>query len=110
MFFHKEIHKVRFEVMSLLKKKMLIAPILAVALAFLLAGSVNFLPQNASQGHPTSVPNSTMAPLPTPAPVSQAALSGNIVPILFIVVAIVVGVVAAFLLFSEKNLNKEING
>ena len=104
----------RFEVMSLLKKKMLIAPILAIALAFLLAGSVSFLPQNASPGQPTpqptSVPNSTMTPLPTAAPVSQAAVSGNIFPILFIAAAIAIGVVAALLLFSEKNLNKEING
>lgn len=100
--------------MSLLKKKMLLAPILAVALAFLLAGSVSFLPENASQGppspQPTSFPNPSMVPLPTSPPVAQAALNGNIVPILFIVAALVVGVVTACLLFSEKTLNKEING
>ena len=100
--------------MNLLNKKMLIAPILAVTLAFLLAGTVSFLPQNASQGppapQPTSYPNSTMEPLPTTAPVAQSALNSNIVPILFIVAAIVVGIVTVCLLFSEKNLNKEING
>lgn len=100
--------------MRLLKKKMLLAPIFAVTLALLLAGAVSFLPQNASQGQPvpqpTSYPNSTMAPSPTSPPVAQAALNGNIVPILFIVAAIVVGIVTACLLFSEKNLNKEING
>jgi hypothetical protein len=100
--------------MSLQKKKMLLAPILAIALAFLLAGAVSFLPQNASSGQPspqpTSFSGSTMPPLPTTAPVSQGVSNGNIVPILFIVAAIVVGIVAALLLFSEKNLKKEING
>lgn len=99
--------------MSLLKKKMLLAPILAVTLALLLAGSVSFLPENPSQGQPspqpTSFPNPSIAPLPTSPPVAMAALNGNIAPILFIVVAIVVGIVTAYLLFSEKTLNKEIN-
>jgi HAMP domain-containing protein len=98
---------------------MLLAPVLAIALAFLLAGaisSLSFLPQSASQGQPspepTSFPNSTMAPLPTsqPAPQSVSPLNSNLVPILFIVAAIVVGVVAAILLFSEKTLNKETSG
>jgi len=91
------------------------APLLALALAFLLAGAVSFLPQNASQGppnpQPTSNPNSTMIPLPTSPPVAQTTtLSSNIVSILFAIAAIVVGIVAALLLFSEKNLKKEING
>ncbi len=34
--FHVQLYRVRFEIMNLLKKKMLLAPILAVALAFLL--------------------------------------------------------------------------
>ena len=106
--------KVRFEIMNLLKKKMLLAPILAIALAFLLTGSVSFLPQNASPAQASSqhnsFPSSTMAPLPTTAPVSQSAvLNGNIVPILFIIAAIFVGAVTAFLLFSEKSFKKEIN-
>ena len=92
---------------------MLLAPILAVTLAFLLAGSVSFLPQNASQGppvpQPTSFPGSTMPPLPTTAPVAQSSLNGNIVPILFGIAVVLVGAVTAFLLFSEKSLRKEIN-
>ena len=102
--------------MNLLNKKMLLAPILAVTLAFLLAGSVSFLPDNASQGQPspqpTSFPNPSLAPLPTSPPVAQTTspLNSNLVPILFAVAAIFVGVVTACLLFSEKTLNKEING
>ncbi len=99
--------------MNLLKRKILLAPILAVALAFLLAGSVSFLPENASQGQPmpqaTSVPTS-IVPIPTAVP--QAAgvtATGGIFSIVFAVAAVLVGVVAAFLLFSEKNLNKEID-
>lgn len=104
----------KVEIMSPLRKKMLFAPILAIALAFLLAGSVSFLPQDASQGppnpQPTSNPNSTMTPLPTSPPVAQTTpLSGNIVSILFAVAAIVVAIVAALLLFSERSLKKEIN-
>ena len=99
--------------MNLLKKKMLLAPILAVVLAFLLAGSVSFLPQNASTNppspQPTSFPGSTMPPLPSTAPVSQSAPNGNIAPFLFGIAAIFVGAVIAFLLFSEKSLKKEIN-
>ena len=98
--------------MSLIKKKMLLAPILAIALAFLLAGSVSFLPQNASHGQPipqpTSVPNSTMPPLPTTAPVSQGTSLSGISPVVFAVAAVIVGIVAALLFFSEKKLNKEI--
>ncbi len=91
---------------------MLFAPILAIALAFLLAGAVSFLPQDASQGppnpQPTSNPNSTMTPLPTTAP-TQSSANGNIVSILFAVAAIVVGIVSALLLFSERSLKKETN-
>ncbi len=91
---------------------MLIAPILAVVLAFLLAGSVSFLPQNSSSNQPspqpTSFPGSTMPPLPTTVPASQSASNGNIVPILFAIAAIIVGAVTALLLFSEKSLKKEI--
>jgi hypothetical protein len=99
--------------MNLLKRKMLLAPILAVALAFLLAGSVSFLPQNASSNQPlpqpTSFPGNTMPPLPSTAPVAQSTSIGNVVPIFFAIAAIFVGAVIAFLLFSEKNLKKEIN-
>lgn len=95
----------------MVNKKMLIAPILAVVLAFLLAGSVSFLPQSVSSSQassqPTSVPGSTMPPLPTTAPVSKTE-SGNIVPILFAIAAVIVAALTAILLFSEKSLKKEI--
>jgi hypothetical protein len=100
--------------MSLLKKKILLAPILAVTLALLMAGSVSFLPQNVPQGQPTPQPTSFPNPstAPTSPPVAQAtsALNINIVSILFAVTAVLVGTVTAYLLFSEKALNKEISG
>jgi starvation-inducible outer membrane lipoprotein len=94
--------------MNLLNRKMLIAPLLAIVLALLLAGSVSYLPQDASQAEPTPHPTSYSG---TPPPVQQssAAVGGNFLPVLFGVAAILVGVVAAFLLFSEKKLNKEIS-
>ena len=92
---------------------MLLAPVLAVTLAFLLAGAVSFLPQTASQSQPspqpTSNPNTTLIPLPSTAPVAQSSQKSDVVPILFVVGAVVVGIAAALLLFSEKNLTKEIS-
>ncbi|MGD6807040.1 MAG: hypothetical protein ACQCN4_08790 [Candidatus Bathyarchaeia archaeon] len=100
--------------MSLFKKKMLITPILAVTLALLLAGSVSFLPQNPSQNQPLPEPTSydkAPLPLPTSPPVAQAMapLNGNLVSILFSVAAVVVGIVVACLLFSERKLKKELH-
>jgi hypothetical protein len=96
----------------MVNKKMLIAPILAVVLAFLLAGSVSFLPQSVTPGQaspqPTSFPSSTLPPLPSTAPVSKAESGSSIVPIFFAIAAIIVVAVTALLLFSEKNLKKEI--
>jgi hypothetical protein len=98
-----------------LNKKMLFAPVLAMALALLLAGaisSLSFLPQSVPEGQttfqPTLQPNSTPVPMPTSAPMVQSSGNGTIIPILFAVAATVVGVLAAVLLFSEKNLKKEI--
>ena len=100
--------------MSLQKKKMLLAPILAIALAFLLAGAVSFLPQTVLQSQskpePTSSSNTPATPLPTTAVALASTSDGNVLFVLFVVAAIIVGLVAAFLLFSEKNLKKEING
>jgi flagellar basal body-associated protein FliL len=100
--------------MNQVKRKMLLAPILAIVLAFLLAGVLSFLPQNASQGPPTPQPtsyaNPSTPPLPTSPPVAQTTpLNGNFVSILFAVAAVVVGIVAACLLFSERSLKKEIS-
>ncbi len=90
---------------------MLFASILALALAFLIAGAVSFLPQNASPNQPlpqpTSFPGSTLPPLPTTVPVAQSSSNGNIVSIIFAIAAIFVGAITALLLFSEKNLKKE---
>lgn len=86
--------------MTLLNKKLLLAPILAIALAFLLAGaiiSLPFLPESASQGQSSPMPQETQA------------LNGSILPILFIAAAIVVGIVTVFLFFREKTLRKAIN-
>ncbi len=100
--------------MSLLKKKMLLAPILAVTLALLLVGTVSFLPQDASQSmpipKPTSLPGATGAPLPTAVPAAQGIVSnGAFLSVLFGVAAVLVGAIIAWLLFSEKHLKKEIN-
>jgi hypothetical protein len=100
--------------MNVLNKKMLLAPILAVTLALMLAGSVSFLPQTSSHNQPLPYPTSydpMPTPLPTSPPVAQAtaSLSGNLVSILFTVAALVVGVVAACLLFSERSLKKELS-
>jgi hypothetical protein len=89
---------------------MLIAPFLAIALAFLLAGSMGFLPENGSLT--SSQPSSSPVPSTTPLPTAQAMAttsSGIGVSILFAVAAIAIGIVAAILLFSEKNLKKENN-
>jgi hypothetical protein len=98
--------------MNPLKKKMLLAPILAVTFAFLLAGSVSFLPQNISQGsptpQPTSNPSSTVIPMPTSQAMNAAVSDGNFFSVLFAIAATIVGVIIAWLLFSERNLKKEI--
>jgi|WetSurMetagenome_2_1015567.scaffolds.fasta_scaffold02403_9 hypothetical protein len=97
--------------MNPLKKKMLLAPILAVTLAFLLAGSVSFLPQNISQGSPTpqpsSSPSSTRVPIPTSQDMNVEVSDGNLFSVLFAIAATAVGVIIAWLLFSERSLKKE---
>ena len=95
----------KFEVMGLLNKKMLLAPILAVTLALLMAGAVGFLPQTIVQNQSTPQPSSTST-----TQAMAASTNGSIAVLLFGVAALVVGVVAAFLFFSEKKLNKEIHG
>lgn len=100
--------------MGLLNKKMLLAPVLAVTLALLLAGAVSFLPQTVLQSpptpNPTLNPNGTAIPSPTTAAaLSNASTTGGIDVIFFGVAALLVGIVAAFLFFSEKKLNKEIS-
>jgi hypothetical protein len=101
--------------MGLLNKKMLLAPVLAVTLALLLAGAVSFLPQTVLQNPPapnhTSSSNAPATPLPTTAAaLSNDATAGGIDVLFFGVAALLIGIVAAFLFFSEKKLNKEISG
>ena len=98
--------------MNPLKKKMALAPILAVMLVLLLAGSVGFLPQNASTGsstpQPSQKPSSTATPMPTSQAASISVSDSNVFSVLFAIAAIVVGAIIAWLLFSEKSLKKEI--
>ena len=82
---------------------MLLAPILAIILALFLAGAVSFLPQTILHGTSQATPSTATAGL-------ASASDSSIVVLLFVVAAIFVGLVAAFLFFSEKNLNKEIKG
>ena len=89
--------------MSWLNKKILLAPVLAIALVFLLVGAISslpFVPQNPSQGQLT----------PTNKP-QQMDISGYIpiYPILFAAAAIAVGIVVAFLFFREKISRREVN-
>ena len=150
----------KFEIKSMVKKKMLIAPILAVALVFSLTAAVSYLPltpkttpqatphvapknqlSTASTPAATSPPESqfstasTPAPttqsgpayymnssaasptqLPVPAPTSTAQPATATVtqtvyflPVLFVIVAVVLGVVAVQVLFREKELKKELS-
>ena len=99
----------------MLNKKILLAPILAVTLALLLAGAVSFLPQTILQSPPSPQPTSNpiVSAIPSPATASNVALASVNDSMTFLFVfsfaAIIVGVVAAFLFFSEKKLNKEIS-
>lgn len=127
----------------MLNKKVLIAPILAVALVLSLAAAVSYLPvssqvalQNKPSAASTSTPSqkyfnvtpgtssnsagsyNTATPAPTtatpPLAASTAAPSSatnsiNFVPYLSVAAAVVLGVVAALLFFSEKSLKKELD-
>jgi hypothetical protein len=120
----------------MVKKKMLIAPVLAIALALSLTAAVSYLPlspQATTQNHflavstpaPTSQPGAmysmnatvaspTQAPVPAPAataPPAPASATQTVyfLPVLFVAVAVVLGVVAVQVLFREKDLRKELN-
>jgi|WetSurMetagenome_2_1015567.scaffolds.fasta_scaffold25508_3 hypothetical protein len=94
------------------KRKLMLSPLLAVILVLLLVGSVSFLPQNVPQStqspQPSTNPNSTVTPAPTAQAMSASTSDGNLLSVLFAVAAIIVGVLATFLFFSERNLKKEI--
>jgi hypothetical protein len=120
----------------MLNKKMLIAPILAVALVLLLTGAINYLPlstqtapksqsSTVSTPAPTSQPgfmystnssgaSPSQSPVPAPAataPPAPASVTQTVffLPVLFVVVAVVLGIVAVQVLFREKELKKELN-
>lgn len=129
--------------MKLLNKKMLVAPILAVALVLSIAAAVSYLPVSPQAGPvsqpspeptpaiywnftpaaPTSSPGSynmrtqtaapgstsqPATPEPTAVPASLST-SINYLPVLSVIAAIAIGVVAALVLFSEKSLKKELS-
>ena len=128
----------------MLKKKMLIAPILAIAIVLSLTAAVSYLPlspQTALQNQPSTVStpaptnqfgpmystNSSGAPvnssgasptqIPVPAPAATAAPAPASItqtvyflPVLFVIVAVVLGIVCVQVLFREKELQKDLNG
>ena len=126
----------------MLNKKVLIAPILAIALVLSLTAAVSYLPlspqtapknQFSTVSTPalTSTPkptlpsysagaSSTQMPSPAPAPTAPPTSAPTAVPavvsqpvyflpVLCVIVALVVGVVAVQVLFREKELRKELS-
>ena len=106
--------------MNPLAKKMLLAFVLAVALAFSLVGATYYFPSG-QPSHSSSIPQTTAipeaipstapstgeavpAPTGVPMPAATTSESINLVPVLSIVAAIVIVTVAVWLLFSEKDL------
>jgi hypothetical protein len=88
--------------------KILLAPVLAIVLALFLAGAINSLmfPIDSDVNvHPTPQPSIGS----TPPSVPQASMKASNSPILFIVGAVLVGIIAVLLFFREKNLMKEPN-
>jgi hypothetical protein len=118
----------------LLNRKMVLAPILAVALVLSLAVAVSYLPslpQATPQNQPSAVPTPNVyynvtpsnpspsggsynvaTPAPTSAASTAAPLSGiasfDLLPALSVAAALILGIVAALLFFSEKSLKKEL--
>lgn len=112
---------------------MLLAPFLAVALVLSLAAVVSVLPaapqnkpsnptpsvhfnvfptvpSNSAGSYNMATPAPTELPSTAPTAIPESLTSSvNLIPILSVVAAIVVGVVSALLLFSEKSLKKELS-
>lgn len=85
---------------------MLLAPILAVMLALFLAAAFASLPQTSFS--PTSSPTPSSAG--TQRPLQMATVSGSFPTfIVFIAVAVIVGILAALLFFRQKSLNKQLS-
>jgi len=119
----------------MLNKKTLVASILAIALVFSLTAAVSYLPlstqaapksqsSTVSTPGPTSQPGSmyyvnsseaspTQLPFPAPTSTTSPAIASTaqtfyFLPVLFVAVAVVLGVVAVQVLFREKDLKKEL--
>jgi len=97
-----------------LNGKMLLAPILGIALALLLAGAINsvMLPteDDANLQGFGSTYEPTPIPMPTHPPQAAASVTGGpISSILFITGAVIVGILAVMLFFREKNLAKTLS-
>lgn len=100
--------------MNQLNGKMLLSPILGIALALLLAGAINsvMLPTQDDPNLQGFGATYETPPVPMPTHPPQAAASvtdGPIPPVLFIAGAVIVGVLAVMLLFREKGLAKTLS-
>jgi hypothetical protein len=97
-------------VVNRLNKKILLAPLLAIALVLFLAAAINslHLPKDAAQINPSPQPTSSLTTL-----LPQTGLATAESPIFFFVLAvagaIMIGIVVVLLFFREKNLTKELN-
>jgi hypothetical protein len=109
---------------DLLNKKMLLAPILAIALALSLFGATYYFPQTGQATQSSTIPQATPIPTPFPStaspgfaavpaptstavPASVTGESSNLIPLLSVVSAIVIAVIAVLLLFSERDRKLE---
>ena len=114
------------ENLSSSKKKTLLAPILAIALALSLFGATYYFPQSMPAVQSPAVPQATpsLAPLPSTAssyasaatpepttmpmpaatatPAKATSQSSILLPVLSVVAAIVIAIIAVLLLFSER--------
>ena len=104
--------------MAKLNTRVLLAPVLGIALALLLAGAINsvMIPSAndaKTQGvAPSPTPRTYEAnptPMPTHQPAAMSTSGGPVSPLLFIAGAVIVGVLAVLLFFREKSLNKTLN-
>ena len=100
--------------MNQLNGKMLLSPILGIALALLLAGAINsvMLPTRDDANLQGFGATYETPPVPMPTHPPQAAASvtdGPISPVLFIAGAVIVGVLAVMLFFREKGLAKTLS-
>ncbi|MCL5877881.1 MAG: hypothetical protein M1540_08735 [Candidatus Bathyarchaeota archaeon] len=95
--------------------KLFMAPVLAVTLAFLLAGAIIvIIPQDpinsfSLTSEDTKSPSSTPTPMPTSAPQAASVADLHSLPLFvtFVVAAVIVGIAAVLLFFREKPLNKD---